>query len=76
MRPITEEKFESISKFLDENKLDVLMITDYENSRNINLQYLSGHPTDATLLIHSSGIFFLRKACKLPSLKIDFLLLF
>ena len=55
MRSITEEKYESISKFLEENKIDVLMITDYENSRNINLQYLSGHPTDATLLINSSG---------------------
>ena len=55
MRSITEEKYESISKFLEENKIDVLMITDYENSRNVNLQYLSGHPTDATLLIHSSG---------------------
>jgi len=55
MRPITEEKFESILKFLEEKKIDVLMITDYENSRNINLQYLSGHPTDATMLINSSG---------------------
>ena len=59
MRPITEEKFESILKFLEEKKIDVLMITDYENSRNVNLQYLSGHPTDATLLINSSGESFL-----------------
>jgi len=55
MRAITEEKFESILKFLEEKKIDVLMITDYENSRNVNLPYLSGHPTDATLLINSSG---------------------
>ncbi len=55
MKPITEEKFESILKFLEEKKIDVLMITDYENSRNVNLQYLSGHPTDATMLINSSG---------------------
>ena len=55
MKPITEEKFESILKFLEEKKIDVLMITDYENSRNVNLQYLSGHPTDATILINSSG---------------------
>jgi len=55
MRPITEEKFESILKFIEEKKIDVLMITDYENSRNVNLQYLSGHPTDATMLINSSG---------------------
>jgi Xaa-Pro aminopeptidase len=59
MRPITEEKFDSILEFLEEKKIDVLMITDYENSRNVNLQYLSGHPTDATLLIISSGESFL-----------------
>ena len=59
MRPITEEKFESILEFLEEKKIDVLLITDYENSRNVNLQYLSGHPTDATLLINSSGESFL-----------------
>jgi len=59
MRPITEEKFESIIKFLGEKKIDVLLITDYENSRNVNLQYLSGHPTDATILINSSGESFL-----------------
>jgi len=55
MLPITDEKFESLLEFLEEKKLDVLMITDYENSRNVNLQYLSGHPTDATILINSSG---------------------
>jgi len=59
MRPITDEKFESILVFLEEKKIDVLMITDYENSRNVNLQYLSGHPTDATMLISSSGESFL-----------------
>ncbi len=55
MKPITEDKFESILKFLEEKKIDVLLINDYENSRNVNLQYLSGHPTDATILINSSG---------------------
>ncbi len=55
MRPITEEKFELILDLLEDKKIDILMITDYENSRNVNLQYLSGHPTDATLLITSSG---------------------
>ena len=55
MKPITEEKFESLLKFLEEKKIDVLMITDYENSRNVNLQYLTGHPTDATVLVKSSG---------------------
>ena len=59
MRPITEEKFESILKFLEEKKIDVLLITDNENSRNVNLQYLTGHPTDATVLIKSNGESFL-----------------
>jgi Xaa-Pro aminopeptidase len=59
LRAITEEKFELILKFLEENKIDVLLITDSENSRNVNLQYLSGHPTDATMLIKSSGESFL-----------------
>ena len=59
MRAITEEKFESILEFLEEKKIDVLMITDYEDNRNVNLQYLSGHPSDATLLINSSGESFL-----------------
>ena len=59
MRPITEEKFESILKFLEEKKIDVLMIADYEENRNVNLQYLSGHPSDAMLFITSSGESFL-----------------
>ncbi|MCJ7652010.1 MAG: Xaa-Pro peptidase family protein [Candidatus Lokiarchaeota archaeon] len=59
MRPIAEEKFESILKFLEEKKIDVLLINDNENSRNVNLQYLTGHPTDATVLIKSSGESFL-----------------
>ena len=59
MRPITEEKFKLILEFLEEKKIDVLLITDNENSRNVNLQYLTGHPTDATVLIKSSGESFL-----------------
>ena len=55
MRPITKEKFESLLKFLKENQVDVLMISDFENSTNVNLQYLSGHPTDAFLLVASDG---------------------
>jgi len=31
------------------------MIMDLETSRNVNLQYLSGHPSDATILITSDG---------------------
>ena len=31
------------------------MIADYEENRDVNLQYLSGHPSDSIVLIHSSG---------------------
>ncbi|MFX0038013.1 MAG: M24 family metallopeptidase [Promethearchaeota archaeon] len=55
MRPITYEKFEVILKFLEEKQIDVLMICDFENARNVNLQYISGHPTDAILLITKNG---------------------
>lgn len=59
MRSITEEKFELILEFLEEKKIDVLMLYDYEGSRNLNLQYLTGCPFDATVLIKSSGETFL-----------------
>lgn len=55
MRPITKEKFESLLKFLQEKQIDVLMISDFEGNTNVNLQYLSGHPTDAFLLVTSDG---------------------
>ncbi|MFX0023727.1 MAG: M24 family metallopeptidase [Candidatus Hermodarchaeota archaeon] len=55
MRTITHEKFGVLLKFLEENQIDVLMIYDFENARNVNLQYISGHPTDAILLITQNG---------------------
>ena len=55
MRPISEEKYETLIHFLQETQLDVLMILDYEEGRNVNLHYLTGHPSDAFLLISSSG---------------------
>ncbi|MFX1492827.1 MAG: M24 family metallopeptidase [Promethearchaeota archaeon] len=55
MRPITKEKFELLLKFLQEKQIDVLMISDFEDSTNVNLQYLSGHPKDAFLLVTSGG---------------------
>ena len=55
MRPVTEEKFEVLLKFLEDKQIDVLMIIDTEDARNVNLQYISGHPTDAILLITQEG---------------------
>jgi Xaa-Pro aminopeptidase len=55
MRPITEEKLEELVSFINKYNLDSLMIMDLEVSRNVNLQYLSGHPNDATVIITSNG---------------------
>lgn len=59
MRPITHEKFEVLLKFLDEKQIDVLMICDFENCRNVNLQYISGLPAGGILLITKDGESFL-----------------
>ena len=55
MRPIIDEKFETLLKFIEEKQIDVLMIIDMENSKNINLHYLSGHPDNAIILITKDG---------------------
>ncbi|MHA1888908.1 MAG: M24 family metallopeptidase [Promethearchaeota archaeon] len=55
MRSITDEKFEKLLKFLQEEKIDALLITDNEDSKNINLQYLTGHPMDGMAIILESG---------------------
>ncbi|MCF2138826.1 MAG: Xaa-Pro peptidase family protein [Candidatus Lokiarchaeota archaeon] len=55
MRSITNEKFEKLLKFMQDEKIDVLMIADNESSKNVNLQYLSGHPMDALFIVTSSG---------------------
>jgi len=55
MRSISEEKFETLVNFLQEKQIDLLLILDSENSRNVDLQYLSGHPTDAIIIITSNG---------------------
>ncbi len=59
MRPITDEKLEKVVSFLDENKIDVLFIFDYENMKDINMQYLSGHPMDALVMVTRKGELFL-----------------
>ena len=53
MRPITEEKFESILDFLEEYKIDVLMITDYENYRNIQN---NSYTTDLLKLLNANYV--------------------
>lgn len=55
MRSITDEKFEKLIKFLQEEKIDALLVMDNEDSKNINLQYLTGHPMDGMAIILESG---------------------
>jgi Xaa-Pro aminopeptidase len=54
-KPITDEKFTKIVDFLTENKIDFLMINDSEETRNVNMQYLTGHPQDATVFVTQKG---------------------
>jgi len=55
MRSISDERFDNLLSFMQEKKIDVLFIQDSETSRDVNLQYLSGHPTDASYVLTSSG---------------------
>lgn len=58
-KPITDEKFAKIVDFLTENKIDFLMINDSEVTRNVNMQYLTGHPQDAIVFVTQKGETFL-----------------
>ena len=55
MRSISDEKFNDLLSFMQEKKIDILFIQDSETSRDVNLQYLSGHPTDGSYVLTSSG---------------------
>ncbi|TFH27561.1 MAG: aminopeptidase P family protein [Promethearchaeota archaeon] len=55
MRSITEEKFERLLNLMQKERVDVLLVADNEMTRDINLQYLSGHPMDGNLIITNSG---------------------
>jgi Xaa-Pro dipeptidase len=55
MRVVSEKKFQSICQSMKNRGVDVAMIRDHERTRNMNLKYLSGHPTDATLLVFADG---------------------
>ncbi len=55
MRSITEEKFERLLGLMQKEQVDVLIVSDTEMTRDVNLQYLSGHPMDGNLVITSSG---------------------
>lgn len=55
MRSISDEKYDELISFLQEKEIDILLISDSETSRDVNLQYLSGHPTDGMFVLTSSG---------------------
>ncbi len=40
---------------MQEKNIDILLIDDSETSRDVNLQYLSGHPTYGLYALTSSG---------------------
>ena len=55
MRSISNEKYEQLVKFLQDNKINALLIADFEENRNINLRYLTGQPSDGLVLILDNG---------------------
>ncbi len=55
MRIITEEKLRALLADLKSRHADALLISDFETNRNKNLRYLSGHPSDAHLLLFADG---------------------
>jgi len=55
MRIVTPEKFAAILAGLKERRVDAVLISDFETGRNKNLRYLSGHPSDAQLLLFADG---------------------
>ncbi|TFG20299.1 MAG: aminopeptidase P family protein [Promethearchaeota archaeon] len=54
-KPISGEKFTKIIDFLTENNIDFLMINNSEETRSPNMQYLTGHPQDATAFVTQKG---------------------
>ena len=55
MRPITQEKIDNLTNFMEKNAIDAILISDWENARDVNMRYLTGHIMDATLVITASG---------------------
>lgn len=55
MRPITQEKMDLLTKFMDLQDIDLIFISDWEHSRDVNMRYLTGHPMDAYLIITAGG---------------------
>ncbi|MFX1517023.1 MAG: M24 family metallopeptidase [Promethearchaeota archaeon] len=50
-RFVTKEKLTSLYDELETTGIDILYLTDWEENRNVNVKYLSGHPEDSNLFI-------------------------
>ena len=61
MRPITQEKIDVLTSFMETNNIDVILLADWENSRDVNMRYISGHPMDASLVLTAGG-----EVCLIP----------
>ncbi|TET31315.1 MAG: aminopeptidase P family protein [Candidatus Heimdallarchaeota archaeon] len=55
MRPITQEKMDRLTNFMEKNNIDLTFITDWGNARDVNMRYLTGHIMDANLIVTSGG---------------------
>ena len=55
MRSISKEKYEILVKFLQDNKINALLVADFEDNPNINFRYLTGQPSDGLVLILDNG---------------------
>lgn len=55
MRPITQEKIDRLLAFMKDEQLDAILLADWENARDVNMRYLSGHPMDASLVFKADG---------------------
>ena len=49
-----KERQKKIFSLMEENKIDVALFSDFEESRDVTVRYLTGHPSDALLLLYNN----------------------
>ncbi len=50
-RFVTKEKLNELYDILENIGVDILYLSDWEEHRNVNVKYLTGHPEDANLFV-------------------------
>ena len=50
-RFVTKEKLKELYDILENIGVDILYLSDWEEHRNVNVKYLTGHPEDANLFV-------------------------